>query len=148
MASQADELRAEISAKQAELQRVDERLMLVRRLMEIEAGGLAISGPTSRSPTAQPVNGPESVPAELEAAVEQILREAGEPLHISSIRQILLDRRVPIPGRGDDANIIVRLRRLNQQFMRTARGTYGLTEWGLPALSGKAHKRRRRAVSK
>jgi hypothetical protein len=88
------------------------------------------------------------VPAELEAAVEQILREAGEPLHISSIRQILLDRRVPIPGRGDDANIIVRLRRLNQQFMRTARGTYGLTEWGLPALSGKAHKRRRRAVSK
>jgi hypothetical protein len=80
---------------------------------------------------------------DLENAVEELLRAAGEPLHISSIRSALLTRCVPIPGRGDEANIILRLRRVEDRFTRTARGTYGLAEWGIPALKRKTRKRRR-----
>jgi hypothetical protein len=84
--------------------------------------------------------------SDLEDAVEELLRAAGEPLHISKIRETLVAQGVPIPGRGDDANIIVRLRRFEDRFTRTARGTYGLAEWGIPALRSKTRKRPRRAA--
>jgi len=149
LSRQAEELRAEISAKQAELVHVDERRTLVRRLLEIEARGPATSSSASGDCSAVGYEHAESeiVPLELEAAVAEVLRKAGKPLHITDIRQALLDLRVPIPGRGDAANIIVRLRRVDQ-FMRTARGTYGLSEWGLPVVSSRARKRLRRAVAK
>jgi hypothetical protein len=81
--------------------------------------------------------------SDLEDAVEEILHAAGAPLHISDIRERLMEQGVPIPGRGDDANIIVRLRRFEGRFTRTARGTYGLSEWGIPALKSKTRKQRR-----
>ena len=76
-------------------------------------------------------------PVDLEATVEGILRSAGRPIHISDIRSSLLEKGIPIPGRGDEANVIVRLRRLEDRFTRTARGTYGLAEWKLPALAAR-----------
>lgn len=148
LARKAGELRAEISAKQAELAQIEERLGLVRRLLEIEARDTATSPGGTTSSCVIAGNSSEDAPVALETVIEKVLREAGKPLHISDIRQALLDRRVPIPGRGDEANIIVRLRRLEHQFTRTARGTYGLAEWGLPALSNITRKHRRRVISK
>jgi hypothetical protein len=141
---QAEELRGEIRTKQSDLARVEERLALVTKLIEMEtraqAGALASDG--EGTPTGPP--GPITSPArlDLEDAVEEILRAAGAPLHISNIRERLVAQGVPIPGRGDDANIIVRLRRFEDRFTRTARGTYGLAEWGIPALRSKTRKRR------
>ncbi len=71
---------------------------------------------------------------ELEDAVALILEESGIPLHIGIIRERLIQNGVPIPGRGDDANIIVRLRKFEGRFTRTARGAYGLASWGLPSI--------------
>ena len=45
----------------------------------------------------------------LEDAVAELLSEAGEPTHISRIRELLIDGGVPIPGHGEDANVIVRI---------------------------------------
>ena len=134
---QADDLRREVGAKQAELARVEERLNLVRKLLELD-GAVGTSGGDARRAKARP-DGTKAAAtpnttakgAQLERAVAEILREAGTPLHISDIRTALIDRHVPIPGRGDEANIIVRLRRLDSEFTRTARGTYALAEWGL-----------------
>ena len=67
-------------------------------------------------------------------------------MHISDIRSSPLEKGIPIPGRGDEANVIVRLRRLEDRFTRTARGTYGLAEWKLPALASKAGRRKRRKI--
>jgi len=148
---QADELRAEIQAKHAQLTQIDERLELVRRLVELPEAGLSSSPPR---PPVDPIEGnPTMEPSrftadggypELETGVIQILRQAGAPLHISEIRRQLLERRVAIPGRGDDANIIVRLSRTHR-FTRTARGTYGLVDWGLPRLPSRPARTRRRA---
>lgn len=145
LARQAEQLRAEIGVKQADLARVEERLALLTRLIEVETSGQPVAstsdgGDTRREPRA-PSTGPlgTSTPG-LEDAVEEILRTAGAPLHISEIREALVTQGVPIPGRGDDANIIIRLSRVEDRFTRTARGTYGLAEWGIPAVKSKRRK--------
>jgi HB1, ASXL, restriction endonuclease HTH domain len=147
---QADALRAEIQAKHAQLTQIDQRLELVRRLVELPEAGLTSSPPR---PPVDPIEGNPTVEPsrlaadgefpELEAAVIKILRHEGAPLHISEIRRQLLERGVAIPGRGDDANIIVRLSR-TRRFTRTARGTYGLVEWGLPRLPSRPSRKRGR----
>jgi len=146
---QAEDLRSDIHTKQSDLARVEERLSLVTKLIDVETraeGGAAepskmnVAALMSRTPSDEPARA--GVTTDLEQAVEEILRAAGVPLHISEIRATLIEQQVPIPGRGDDANIIVRLRRFDDRFTRTARGTYGLAEWGIPALASKTRKRR------
>lgn len=150
---QAEGLRSDIRTKQADLAKLEERLSLVTKLIDVETraqsdavdpGEAEVAPPVSRMPREEPARAVAT--ADLERAVEEILRAAGGPLHISKIRAALIEQQVPIPGRGDDANIIVRLRRFEDRFTRTARGTYGLSEWGIPALASKARKRRRTAA--
>ena len=62
-------------------------------------------------------------------AVSAVLDEAGRPMHVREIRTMLASRGVPLPGRGTDANLIVHLSRKPDVFVRTSRGTYGLTKW-------------------
>jgi hypothetical protein len=152
LSHQADGLRAEIVTRQEELAQVEERLTLVTKLIEVERraqdgtrGSHGEEAPNEEAPNVQPI--PTSTQrhgatSDVEDAVEDILRAAGTPLHISEIRDALVAQGVPIPGRGDDANIIVRLRRFQDRFTRTARGTYGLSEWGIPALKPKKSKKR------
>jgi hypothetical protein len=148
LSGQAETLRHEIRAKQTDLAQVEERLSLVTKLIEVETrsndnGSHGDPGAPAMEPSTETHFQSRTTSTDLEQAVEDILRAAGEPLHISQIRSALSDKHVPIPGRGDDANIIVRLRRLEDRFTRTARGTYGLAEWGIPALASKQRKRRR-----
>jgi hypothetical protein len=145
---QVEELRGEIRAKQADLTQVEERLTLVTKLLEMETRAQAGAQAPDSQGTTMGLPGPTVEPArtgtsDLEDAVEEILRAAGAPLHISDIRERLVAQGVPIPGRGDYANIIVRLRRFDDRFTRTARGTYGLAEWGVPALKSKTRKQHR-----
>ena len=145
--AQAESLRLEIGAKQAELGHVEQRLSLVTKLIDVEThagtGRVAthMEGVSAASGAGDLAE--RSTTGDLEQAVEEILRAAGSPLHISKIREALVAGGFPIPGRGDDANIIVRLRRSEDRFTRTARGTYGLAEWGIPGLVSKSRRRRR-----
>lgn len=149
LTGRAEELRTEIRAKQTDLAQVEERLTLLRKLIEVETrteGGATADGQATADTAATPKDPPaRTTTSDLENAVEEILNAAGEPLHISNIRAALVAQGVPIPGRGDDANIIVRLRRYPDRFTRTARGTYGLAQWGIPELASKTRKRRRSA---
>ena len=69
----------------------------------------------------------------VEAAALEVLRERGKPTHISDIRAELLRRKVPIPGKGADANVIVYLSR-SLHVCRVGRGLYALQEWGVPPV--------------
>jgi hypothetical protein len=72
-------------------------------------------------------------------------------MHIRDIRNALIQKGVPLPGKGDEANIILRLRRDNARFIRTERGTYALVEWNLPAYAPAPRTkkvRRRKAVTR
>jgi hypothetical protein len=144
----ADELKVEIRLRQVELSQVEERITLVSRLIavdsadsptsEIESRDLTIPKLTSESPRL-------SNEGELEDEVEALLRSAGGPMHISSIRESLIANGVQIPGRGDEANIIVRIRKIPDRFTRTARGTYALPEWGIPEMATKTTRAKRGA---
>ena len=85
----------------------------------------------SRSFEAQAPSGEAFHP--VEAGALEVLRERGKPTHVSEIRAELLRRKVPIPGKGTDANVIVYLSK-NLRVCRVGRGLYALKEWGVPQV--------------
>ena len=146
-----EESRDEMARLRASVSVIEERLQLVSRLIEVEERVESEEAPRSpgqRFEWAAPpqVSSPRGSDDQLETEVERILEVAARPMHIGEIRSELIQKGFPIPGRGDDANIIVRLRKDSTRFVRTARGTYGLPKWGLPSIdrpkSSKAKGRR------
>jgi hypothetical protein len=135
LTSQVESLRLEIQGRSTLLGAIEEKLSLVRRLLELNErlSRGEVEGTIHDSEERRPPNGAELV----EDAAEQILSDGGEPMHISAIRGALLQRGCPIPGRADDANVIVRLSKYPERFIRTARGTYALAAWGIPAMKSK-----------
>lgn len=67
-------------------------------------------------------------------ACERLVRSAGKPLHIGELHAALLKEGVPIPGRGTEANLLVRLHRSNGRFVRTGRGTYAPVSMGVQEI--------------
>jgi hypothetical protein len=140
-----DEIRGQMLPLEERMGAARERLDLIRRLMGLADG-------SKRQPTAAPKSSPRGEPAEgrvppgatVEDHVEAILAERGEPMHISALREGLIEQGVPLPGRGDEANIIVRLRRDEARFTRTGRGTYALAAWGLTAVAPSRRRKVRR----
>ena len=134
------EITASILPLQQRLDAAREKLDLVRRLISISMRGNYGTLPASQA-TALP---------EIEDRIEEVLQSNGKPMHITDIRATLIRIGVPLPGRGDEANIILRLRRASERFVRTGRGTYALTAWKIPeyspAPSRKRVRRRRRTV--
>lgn len=131
-----EEIRAEMVPLEERMAAARERLDLIRRLIGLAEGGMKSPAPMPSATTK--INSEQaSVPSgvDIEAQLVGILKEAGQPLHIKALREALIERGVPLPGRGDEANIIVRLRRDEGQFTRTGRGMYALTAWGLPAVN-------------
>lgn len=145
-----EELRAGIAPLERRLNAARERLDLIQRLIRLTDGGAttperaAEGGKQDSSNTDSPVSRRQ----DLEAHMEQILGEVGKPMHISDIRRALVDRAVPLPGRGDEANIILRLRRAPERFTRTGRGTYALATLGLKAVPPKRRRRKVRIRAK
>lgn len=140
LATEIDQLKRQISELETRLAAAEERQSLVNRLLELEgistnqnesAPGWQVRPNPSNSTSAG-----GSAGSELEDAVASILEESGTPLHIADIRARLIEMGVSIPGRGEDANIIVRLRKADERFTRTARGTYGIAAWGMPSIDG------------
>ena len=103
------------------------KLDLVRVLLNLERGPESEDAPDdARAHTRQ------TTAERICEAVAAILDEGGEPMHIGSIRAVMLTRGISLPGRGTDANIIVHLTRRPDLFVRIARGTYGLAKWNRP----------------
>ena len=149
-------INGELGPLHARLAAANERLDLTRRLLrlaETEQTGqrAAAHEPPregrNRESSSQSHDGTVKEPSnalDLEGHVEQILKRSGEAAHIKDLRQALIDDAVPLPGRGDEANIIVRLRRATSRFVRVGRGMYALAEWGLPEARPKRVVRKRR----
>lgn len=141
------EITSSIIPLQQRLDAAREKLDLVRRIIHLSVP-CAASSTVSAEGVAQSSQTP--VPPGIEDRIEEILRSSGKPMHISDIRTSLIQMGVPLPGRGDEANIILRLRRAINRFVRTERGTYALTAWNMPeyspAPSKKTVRRQRRAT--
>lgn len=125
-AAQLEATLAELAGVQQRVEACRERLRLLDRLLAIESGpGLAsdqeMSGRTTQ----------EMPPADdLLDVCERVVLSAGRPLHIKELHAALLDQGIPIPGRGTEANLLVRLHRSNGRFIRTGRGTFAPAAMG------------------
>lgn len=141
LAAEEQALSEEILGLEGRRSVVREKLRLVKQLLDLSekrsTSGEADNASAAPEPSARSHTN-------LEDAVAEILVKAGVPLHVGVLREQLIELRFPIPGRGDDANIIVRLRADPERFTRTARGTYGLSSWGIPELKPKRAQGRRK----
>ena len=151
------EIKEAVAPLQERMENASQRLDLIKRLVHLSEAGAARSThvgehqhslrsartDNSRSATSiEPANS-------LEDEIDDILRAAGSPVHVSAIRERLIERGVPLPGKGEEANIIVRMGRSEERFTRTGKGTYGLSSWNFqsvtPTRKVKSRKRSKRA---
>lgn len=133
------DIRGSMTALQQRLDAANEKRDLVRRLLHLSTPPLD----RALEKTEQPQCGPHPAcgPA-IEDHIEDVLLSKGTPTHIREIRAALIEMGVPLPGKGDEANIILRLRRDDNRFVRTGRGTYALVAWELPAYSPAPRKKK------
>ena len=136
---------SEIMPLQKKLEAAKEKLDLVQRLIHLtNTENIDQMGDTKNKVNSLIV---EKFP-EIEDHIEKILGEYEKPMHISNIRSALIKKGVPLPGRGDEANIILRLRRAGDKFIRTERGMYALKIWNLPEYQPTPHKKKVRRRTK
>lgn len=109
---------AQIDEFTAELGKTREQVELIDRL-------LGLSGSDLDDPNGNPAN---HAPASVVGALEEVMSEAGKPLHISDIVERYKGRGWKIPGKGLDSNLIAYLSR-DPRFSRVSKGTYGLATW-------------------
>jgi hypothetical protein len=83
---------------------------------------------TPNSSTGQRKRGQAAVLIE---AAKAALARAHRPLHIAELRASIEKAGIPIPGQGEDANLIVHVRK-SDEIVRIGRGFYALAEWNLP----------------
>ncbi len=142
---EVEEIRAEIAPLENRLGAARERLDLVQRLIRLTERDNNVPrgiSDVSKQRSSESVARPLPAKQDLEVHLEQVLRDAAKPMHISEIRRALVDRAASLPGRGDEANIIVRLRRAPELFTRTGRGMYALASLGLNTVPPEKRKRR------
>jgi hypothetical protein len=140
---------AQYEAQRAELaqfiDRARQEISLLSRLLELRIG--RIDSTSTYSPmVAEELDASSLQPGTIAvAAVVQELKNANRPLHISELMRVLAERSVAIPGAGLQPNLIVHLSR-DPRLMRTSRGMYGLTEWGLQSAVVEKPNRRKKRV--
>jgi hypothetical protein len=115
-----ERFKVELSHLQIRLNESNERLELIDKLLEL---GNKEKKETIKFPT---------YTDNLIDGCEVILREIGKPMHIRELHLGLLKKGIPIPGKGNQANVIARLQRSEGRIIRTGHGMYGLPEFGLP----------------
>lgn len=119
-ASELENAQRDLAAAQRRCEDARERVRLVDRLLAVDL------------PSGSPITEAAGPSADsLLDACEAVIADVGKPLHIRDLMAALSQRGVPLPGRGLEANLIVRLQRSNGRFIRVGRGTYAPASLGL-----------------
>jgi hypothetical protein len=138
----ADDLQREIDQISVEMLPLQKRLEATREKLDLVKRLIHLSAPDGQNAITESKSSQGNALPEIEDHIEKILAQAATPLHISQIREQLIASAIPLPGRGDEANIILRIRRASSRFVRTGRGTYALASWNLPTYAAPFRKKR------
>ena len=71
---------------------------------------------------------------DLASELDAVLRAAGKPQRIKHLYNALSERGSPESAHLREADILLALRNRPEQFVRTAPGAFGLSEWGLESV--------------
>jgi len=131
------ELEAEIGPIQELLSRLRVQLDFVERALS--------AGSAAPSPQVEVSDGTSPKP-NVSDKIFEILRDAEHPLHITEIKNLYVSKGFTVPGQGTESNLLVYIVR-DSRFARVSKGTYALTEAGVPTkipTKPKTKRRRRR----
>ena len=92
----------------------EQRVQSIESLLTLEGAG--ISGISAVSVRKEDV---------VDATIE-ILKKKGQPMKIGELREQLLANNVPLPGKGNDANLIAVFQRSGGRIIRVSRGMYDI----------------------
>jgi len=122
---------AELDGRIAELARTREtarrEVELLEQLLAVRQGEQEPPPRTSKASATPRKSRPDT-----SRVVEQVvvdLERAGKPLHISELMGLLQEREIPVPGAGQQANLIALLTR-DDRIVRPSRGMYALAAAG------------------
>jgi predicted ribosome quality control (RQC) complex YloA/Tae2 family protein len=134
------EIEDQLRPLQSEAAKLRAQLELVTKLLHVtKADGTPVESPQQASAPAAFGSGKT-----VADNVAEVLVAAGQPLHISQIRDNYLKTGRTIPGKGTYVNLLAYMVR-DPRFVRVAKGTYALSgKTALPAKSAKRRRRRRR----
>ena len=117
---------------QARVEEIDKELNLLSSLLDLHLNqqGTVVNDDNYLKEPIRIAQQFKSKSSRFEAAIKDILKdfEKQNGMHIKDIKNELRRRKIAIPGLGTMANIITRMRRANDTFVRVAPGTYALTE--------------------
>ncbi len=133
------ELERQATPLLAHIGQLKQQLELLDRLARVTADGALPDPPASPSGMTAPSDKGRP-PTEI---IAEILRKAGEPLHISAIRERYVASGHLIPGKGTESNLLAYMVR-DPRFVRVAKGTYSLGSDSAPPLPAKLKRKRRR----
>ena len=129
------ELEIEILPLQENLSRLRVQLDFVERALSAGAKGPATPAEASDENVSKP---------NVSDRIFEILRDAGQPLHVTEIRNRYVAKGFTVPGQGTESNLLVYIVR-DSRFLRVSKGTYALTEAGVTAKTpAKPQTKRRR----
>jgi hypothetical protein len=126
ISSEQDGLARQLEPLLARREQLIQKLELVRRLIAVEATSTDSATNGIRAATNPQTTAVVGSGNAIQSAVRDILQTKGRPMHIAEIRAALVQKGIPIPGKGTDANVIVHLRRAPDLFTKRGRGMYGL----------------------
>lgn len=129
-----EKYREELAEIQKAIKETEERLELLDGLLALENG-------LEHEVHSQSIDQDEF----LESCIE-IIRERGKSVHIGDLHSALLENGVPIPGMGNQANVISRIQRSDGKIIRTGRGMYGLPEFGVSEKKPVQRKKKSRSA--
>ncbi len=108
------EARADLVAAQKRTALAEQRVSMLRNLLAIEA--------EQSSENSLDVRKPENL---IDVAVD-IISDNGGAMRLAELRRDLLNRGIPLPGKGTDANLLGRLQRSGGRVVRVDRGLYAV----------------------
>lgn len=140
LSSRFDELTNEISAEKEKVQKILDGIYDMEKQMEylvrlLDAEGVSLDGRGEEFLTQRSL---------ADIAYEVLdKRSEKEPIHFKELANLILANGHHIPGKKPAANLISHLGR-DSRFVRTGRGIYGLTEWGVQPIKRRTRRRRKK----
>jgi hypothetical protein len=121
---EADDAKKALAEAQQRATAAEKRVRLMAELLSLDS---ALEAPTmlGESP-------PKGRPDFLDAAVE-VLKERGGSMGVRELKSALLSIGVPLPGKGEDANLISRFLRSQGRIRKVSPGVYDIRREGVSA---------------
>jgi len=139
-------MKAELAAITEELRRAEREVQLITEVIRVRNEEGEEAKPPRSVPIVpeQPDLAVDSQKPRLAEAVVEVLRRHGKVMHIQELTAAVRRAGIPIPGRGESANLIAHIRP-HPEVVRPVRGVYGLREWGIEEAVPRPRRRRRRS---